>query len=419
MTNTETVETTADEDVFVLQPGWLRTRYARRGEPGLKARRPDAEKARAAIATFKSKMPGRVRKFAEHEQTDPEIGQAVLAYYQDQADPSPTGAAGTALAWHDLLGYNEGESLPLIADRWLAEQGLRFAVEAVVEMFSMVTGDNRSVYETVQPLRYADTADRNFEMSKRPLLDLAGRVRHALATAGEEEYGEVVEILARHRQTNMLRRVGTSFLAPTESAWVEADSVEVAATGSPELAHVLLTAIHTGEQAARITPLAESWWLMYHAPMLSTFMIGVRADALPALLSWLSTDVADYAKRFLPAIGAIPTDAAFDALLDRVDEKYVLPEVQAMANRFPARAMRLLAVRPTAKRTFTELLTAHVLAHQELAARLLPSCRSRWPTGFRTCSTGPPRCGRPRRTRCRRCSRARRGRAAARSASRR
>ncbi|GAB7049154.1 DUF4132 domain-containing protein [Catenuloplanes indicus] len=359
-----------DEDTFVVQPAWLRYRYARRGEPGLKPRVPDGQKARAAVAEFASAMPGRVRTMLEHPLTDPAIAEAGLAFHLGQPDPSPIGAAASAQGWYRVLSYSHHEKLPLLADLWLAEHGLRFAVRAVVELFSMTVS---KPYESVSPLIFTDVVDQRFRMHQRPLLDLAARVRHALATAPEEEYREIVAVLAAQRDSTVLRRVATSFLAPTEASWVEADTAEIVATGSGELALIALTTVTTREQVELIIPPVQPWWMLQNPALLYTFLIGTRAGAFPALRVWALTnlDAAEYAKRFLPALGAVPTDEAFQALLDRVDERFVLPEVQAAAGRFPARAIRLLALQPPAKRTLAELLNAVVLANQRLAIDLL------------------------------------------------
>ncbi|MFI5839352.1 DUF4132 domain-containing protein [Catenuloplanes sp. NPDC051500] len=359
-----------DEDTFVMQPAWLRAHYPRRGESGLKPRHPEEAKTLAVVAELVSASPGKIRKVLEHPLTAPAIAEAGLAYHRDQPGSTPLGAAAVVQACHHVMSYSQAEKLPFYADVWLARHGLRFAAEAVVELSAMHIGNTQ---ETIRSLHFLDVADPRFTMHRKPLLDLAGRVRHALATAPEAEYREVVAVLAEHRERgSVLHRAATSFLAPSETAWVEADSVEVAATGSADLALVTLTALGTREQADRITPLIVSWWLLSQPAVLHSFLSGVRGGALPALLTWLDTDAAEYAKRFLPAIGSVPTDEAFEALLDRADERYVLPEIQAAATRFPRRAIRLLAARPAGKRTLAELLDARVLAEPELASDLLP-----------------------------------------------
>jgi hypothetical protein len=50
-------------------------------------------------------------------------------------------------------------------------------------------------------------------------------------------------------------------------------------------------------------------------------------------------------KLILQALGTMPTDEAFQALLDRLGEQYVQAAVEVAANRFPVRALRLLAGR--------------------------------------------------------------------------
>lgn len=287
MTAEKPAGTLPDEDAFVIQPAWLRTRYARRGEPGLKSRKVDGDKARAVLAEFNSAAPSRVRRVLEHPKTDPEITAAGLAYHLEEPDPTPAGAAAVALAWHSVLNFEHAEKVPALADLWLTRHGLRFAVEAVVELFTMAVGEERG--SSNWPLHYVAATPARFDAHKKALLDLAGRVRHALATAPDEEYREIVALLAAQREAGFLRRLATSFLAPTERAWVDADTVELVTAGADSHAQVLLTSVSTKEQVDRVVPMVEPWWMLYHAALLTSFLIGAGVHALPGLLSWLNT----------------------------------------------------------------------------------------------------------------------------------
>jgi hypothetical protein len=79
-------------------------------------------------------------------------------------------------------------------------------------------------------------------------------------------------------------------------------------------------------------------------------------------------------KRLLGMLASMPTDGALEALLDRIDEKYVTPVVLEALGRFPVRSVRLLASRSggstAAARTCRELLRGHLISNPGLADRL-------------------------------------------------
>jgi hypothetical protein len=66
----------------------------------------------------------------------------------------------------------------------------------------------------------------------------------------------------------------------------------------------------------------------------------------------------------------VPTDEAFQMMLDRVDEKYVQSALLEAMRRYPVRALRLLAQATSA--SARRLLTGHLLAEPELTAAALP-----------------------------------------------
>src|SRR5206468_2159584 len=78
----------------------------------------------------------------------------------------------------------------------------------------------------------------------------------------------------------------------------------------------------------------------------------------------------DVLRTIMDVLAVLPSDAAFQALADRVARPHVAFAVVSAARRFPARAMRLLpeAAAPQA----ADLLSAHVRAHPGLAEEMLP-----------------------------------------------
>ncbi|TDD96042.1 hypothetical protein [Actinomadura rubrisoli] len=82
-------------------------------------------------------------------------------------------------------------------------------------------------------------------------------------------------------------------------------------------------------------------------------------------------------RRLLNVIALLPRDAAFQALIDRSDEKYVQPVLIAAMTRSPARALRLLVPAAARSKTAAALLADHVRAHPETTAAMLPRARFR------------------------------------------
>jgi hypothetical protein len=267
------------------------------------------------------------------------------------------------------------------ADVWIATRGLRFAAEAAVEFMALARRDRGPSFAVrvgpPPPVQHMlPSESRNPWEAPDPRLQVALRVRAALAAAPDDVYAETVSALAGYRDAGAFARVATSVLAPTQTAWVEQDLAEAIADKDEYRVTALLTAVATPEQATAISTAYAStaFAAVKSLPLLTTFVDGVGPAAVPALLHWLdsSTDSdAESRRRVLSVVAALPGDQAMRGLVDRADQKYVQPALLAAAGRFPARALCLLADSAT-RPTLAELLTAHVLAHPDVVARVLP-----------------------------------------------
>src|SRR5690606_33164179 len=73
----------------------------------------------------------------------------------------------------------------------------------------------------------------------------------------------------------------------------------------------------------------------------------------------------------------LPTDEAMQALIDRLDQKYVAPALDEMSKRFPRRALRLLGEASggtsMSARTAADLVRRHVLTHPEVVTEVAPT----------------------------------------------
>ncbi|MEV4636666.1 DUF4132 domain-containing protein [Actinoplanes sp. NPDC049548] len=365
-----------DEDAFVFPPAWYRHRHARKGSSGTVTFTPKPD-ARVVLG---KEMTNRIDRALEAPTTDRAVAEQAVAWREGKPDATPLGAAAVA-AVTELGNWRTRDQLMYFADAWIAERGLRFAAEAATELMSLkVTDDNRPpqahylhMYEDtlgVRHLRAGETRDSYFITLA---VDVALRVRHALAAASDDDYADVVAALGPYRAGHLYARAATSVLVPTEREWVAQDIADVVAADDSYLAAFLTAAAGAKEELDALFPIAADWLVFRSLPLLVTMVDGVGAGAAAALFHWLGQDVADAdsRRRLLSVLEQLPGDEVMQGLIDRVDQKYVAPALLDAAERFPVRAMRLLAG-SASKRTVADLLRAHVQAHPGLVDRVLP-----------------------------------------------
>ncbi|MDL4773913.1 DUF4132 domain-containing protein [Actinomadura xylanilytica] len=239
-------------------------------------------------------------------------------------------------------------------DAWSAEHGVVFAACALVELSTAAAtwvGDAKVRFQAGKKLWLGQEAGR--------------RMRTLLAAADDGDYREAVERLAEHRRTIPQKAV-VSYLVPTRQDWrchVDDGPIE------PWLS----VALGEPKRLAMDNALA---WEDHPLDLLVTLADTFGADALPLFVQGLDGDIEPAErKRLLTVIGLMPFDEAFQALVDRADEQHVGSALTTAMTRFPARALRMLAAAGA-----TGALTAHVRAHPELAAAMLPDL----PAGPRT-----------------------------------
>jgi hypothetical protein len=325
-------------------------------------------------------MPEFLLGVLHNPSTDPALAQAGQSWHAGDPSAPPAGAATVVVAT-GIQSRGDRDRHVAFADVWIATRGLRFAAEAAVEFMALARRDRGPSFAVrvgpPPPVQHMlPSESRNPWEAPDPRLQVALRVRAALAAAPDDVYAETVSALAGYRDAGAFARVATSVLAPTQTAWVEQDLAEAIADKDEYRVTALLTAVATPEQATAISTAYAStaFAAVKSLPLLTTFVDGVGPAAVPALLHWLdsSTDSdAESRRRVLSVVAALPGDQAMRGLVDRADQKYVQPALLAAAGRFPARALRLLADSAT-RPTLAELLTAHVLAHPDVVARVLP-----------------------------------------------
>jgi hypothetical protein len=287
----------------------------------------------------------------EHERTDPELGQALRAWLDGEADPA--GAAGVAAA---AVKYVEGVDATAFLDAWVLDHGLAFAACAVTEAFSIEPGPvprpaTPGSGGAVLLVAYGDGAPRgwrgeirrvtfhdHFPVSRWVAEDaVVKRLRTLLAAASEDEYGDAVARLSRRRGDVWRRRVA-SYLVPTETAWLEGSPGS--SFGSRELDYeFLLCSLSSAAQIGDVR------WIPVTPAVMGTLLDGLGADALPlleiALRHGLNAD--ETRPIVLQALMGIADEAVFPLLLGHMGEKGVPAALQEAAERHPEQALRALA----------------------------------------------------------------------------
>ncbi|MBO2457166.1 DUF4132 domain-containing protein [Actinomadura violacea] len=371
MSTTDTAaEARPDENALVMPDAWLRRLHPRRDRPrpwpAVRADRKAAETARAMLAEFRSEiedvlaLPGTPSAVAE-------AGRAHL-----RGEPDPVGAAAVALVAAPLGQVMYTRRDPFV-DVWAEDHGVAFAASAFVARAGLwapfeVVGMERR-WEGVRERRPEETWLGGWAQE-----DTARRLRALLAAAGDETCGEAAEGLSRHRGT-LVQKAVASYLMPDRRDWFADLLADPQAT---------MAAVHPGERWLLLCTVAERAELDAFGLVLESRSPGVITSLVDGIGPEAALDVltdaldapyldGDTSRTLLDALAVLPVDAAFQALLDRLDRKYAEAEVLAAARRFPARALRLLAAAAAADRpAVAELLPAHLTAHPALVDELLP-----------------------------------------------
>ncbi|SDS36315.1 DUF4132 domain-containing protein [Actinoplanes derwentensis] len=303
----DTGNLTSPEDTFVLPEAWRKHLHPRRGGAGVRPFVADP-KARARVEQMLAARPATV----------------------DVVTP----AAAAVVAASAARGRDDRVAL---ADVWITDHGLRFAALAAVETASLqiIAG-----------------------------LPLLLRVRAALASAPEEEFEQVVAALTPYRAGSAFARAACSVLT-VHPDWLAEDVADALSTGDSTRTDMLLYAVDTPAQADQLARQAhfEHWGADHD--LVVTFADGAGAAAGPGLLHWLDA-IWGTDQCILAMLAALPGDDAMRGLLARSGSRGVRSALRESAERFPARAMRLLA------EANDELLRVHVVKHLDLVDQVLP-----------------------------------------------
>ncbi|GAA3295579.1 hypothetical protein GCM10020218_076870 [Dactylosporangium vinaceum] len=342
------------EDEFVLPASWQRSIHPRRGgapvpyEPS--AAPPDIPARTAAILALPD--------------TPAEAGAAGLHALRGGPDATPLGVAAVwAVVIRNEQDRREQGRVSAVADHWVTRHGLVFAVRAAAEFVGLeaLLGGRR-------------WAEHYGEW-------ILARLRIAMAAAPGEQHAEAVAALRAVREGgSMHQRIAASFLAPAEPDWARQDLAEL--PNGCAFGRLLLASVSTVDEAIAVFDRSGEVdpWHVADAHMLHTLtevigdgILDVWAHAWTGRSVAYSLQVPDFLHFVMGALAHVPTDRAFQALVDQAAQRGVQAVVADAADRYPARAMRILEASAGRPRV-AELLRRHVAKHPELApAHLHPA----------------------------------------------
>ncbi|MER6815374.1 DUF4132 domain-containing protein [Spirillospora sp. NPDC000708] len=366
-----------DENVLDIPDAWLEDLVPRRG--GLVAAPetvPDQE-AHAAVRDRLAASEALVREVLGHRGTVPGLAEAGLAYLK--GDATPLGAAVVARVETMALMRSRFACDPAWADHLAAEHGLAFAARAFAEIEDVfvLPGSGTLVLDEGPGYVLRGTGDLDHAHWAAGSAGL--RMRALLAAAGEDDRSAAARALEGHRQGPVGRLIA-AFLMPDRTDWVDECCQEPPKRLSYFTsfgAKMLWWSLGTAEQVERLGDWAVLQAGERDADVLYTVVDGLGEAAAPVLARALDGDAEPKERRRIAdALARIPGDAAFRIMGGRLDAMNVLPAMEAMIQRFPVRALRILPElgTGTSRRSSIAagLLHAHLQAHPGLLAAAAP-----------------------------------------------
>ncbi|WP_165495330.1 DUF4132 domain-containing protein [Actinomadura roseirufa] len=363
----EAAEAVVSEDVVTFPDAWAKPLHVRRGGTPGPAVAADPSAPRDARGLIEESGAAEVLLLGRAGA--PELAEAARRYVDGEADPAGAAAVAAATLLSSTSRGRDGAQR-VFADAWVIEHGLPFAACALVEL-SRTKGVRLGGGPWVGT--WVGAEHRGEKEALGVGQDVARRVRALLAAADDAEYAEAVARLAAHRPTWKTRWL-VSYLVPTRQDWVDELCEEGSATGTAlGLRWLVLYSLGKAEQFTKPFPGRHLYWQEASRGLLATIVDGLGTDALPFLLHNADDRRLDSGDRKLvfETIALLPSDEAFQAILDRLDVKHARPALLAAMKRFPVRALRLLA--SAASPAAGSLLEDHVRAHGTVVAAALPA----------------------------------------------
>jgi hypothetical protein len=189
----------------------------------------------------------------------------------------------------------------------------------------------------------------------------AWAAEHGLAFAAAATAGLArvrVEPDGAECRQDLIARIATAFLTPSQTGWVDDLCAELPDNLPPCLAQRVMCSLGTADQVAKFRGTQQPWEWLVRDHLLHTAADGL-GPALAPLLADLIDRTAD--PLALEVMGILPSDEALKALVERLDRPGVHAAVVEAAKRFPERA----------RRTFRDAVDSGPEEIARYAARLL------------------------------------------------
>lgn len=371
------------EDVLIIPAGWRRSMPPRRTSQAIPPIHLDLAKAKALVDEVRSRSPESIEKMLNHPKSDQSIVMPIRRFMGEEKkdwlgrtksappDVTAAGAAGYAVTLARIVHWNNPEELEAIADVWVAEQGLPFAVAAGALSADIVLDTDGVGISSNTVMFLSRSSNAQHRWFARPDAVLS-RLRHHLALAPQPDYEAALAAAMPLRAAPERQRQALSYLFPAQSGWVDEDVRALG--GGRDLAKFLLASVTTKAQLEKVAKSINQWEIAREPGLIYSAIEGVGRDSAQTLAAWFDHQNADAEtqKRTAAALAVIPTDEAFNLLLGRAEKKYVQPALVEAAERFPSRGIRLLSAASTragaAGRVAGDVLRSRVLANQEFAS---------------------------------------------------
>jgi hypothetical protein len=299
------------------------------------------------------------------------------AAYLSRPGADPVGAAVCAaigmdakLSAPDALGRYYDKHADL-ADYLVGTHGLGFAVSTVAALTGIRAESQSSNMWSGQS---GSAAYRVTAQPCDPPATLIRRLRTLLAAAGELDYADALDEARRLRRGTLSIRLLTSYLFPTEQHWVRTDLAD------PQLregfgATFLLASVTDPALAHRIIGMITWHWhlLRDNKSLIYSLAAHLGPEATSVLIRLWETGrgngSAPGPETLARILAQLPDDAAMDFLADHAWRNATAAALLRSIERFPARAMRVLAERTTRHKS-SDTFRDHVRRHPELAAAM-------------------------------------------------
>ena len=354
-----------DENLLELPDEWRTIVHPRRGDRDLPEAGIDAS-AKDRLAAMIEEEAGAIGK-ALDAGGDPEVVESTRRYLDGKADP--VGAAMVAVLLNNAFPRRPGGLPDWLVDAWLVSHGLPFAASATV--YLNVAETYRDLRRLTPHLHLRAHADYN------RAANCLRRARLLLAAADEHDHRAAVEALERHRNLQP-QRLETAYLVPGRVDWVEECCKDPDVTGRHNKWRywLLPCCVSTPAHADLLAQDMKTIRRGFPEDAVATMVHGLGVHAVAPLKAWLPRLEVEAGKKVLRALAAIPTDEAFQVLVDRLDDKHVQPVLIRAMHRFPVRTLRLLgpvaAGRSRTAALAADLLRGHLRAHHGTAVEALP-----------------------------------------------